>query len=98
MADRVVDPVAMAEVIEQPQDGYLLELPEGQRRAHPGDLGLVSGAIPACRHAKVGYLVVGRRAGKARVDNQARPTSAASAVSQLQTERAARAVRLVDCG
>ncbi len=70
VADRVINPFAMAHVIEQPEHGDLLQLPEGHRRTHPRDLGLVARSPPSSGRLQVGDLIVGRRILEDRIDRQ----------------------------
>ncbi len=73
VADRVVHPGAESQAVERREDGDLLDLPEGQRRAHPGDLVLIAGPPPARGDPEIGDLVIRRRAAAERVDHQAEP-------------------------
>src|SRR4051812_11505259 len=71
MTDRVVDPSAVTDTIEDPKDRGLLELPERQGRAHAGDALGIPGAPPAGGDLQVGDLVISGRALRHAMGDQA---------------------------
>ena len=86
VSNRVVDERTEPGPIDGPEDRRLLELPEGQRRAHPGDPILLAEPPPLSPDPQVSHLVVCGRTDQGRIDEEHPPTisAATTAASQIQ--------------